>query len=226
MMYVKVYFVSALTGIQTMIKILLVLLGFLGLGAALAAGWNPVPLRDGWVGGLILLLSALWARWRWQRDAVQGRDPSAAERRAWLYMAGSALICGFVAVVLMTPGSEVHRTTGGTGGYDSWVMFACGAIAWALLHEGQSQALDERDRAIDALANRVGYSTLIGLLAVFLLALGFAPKPWMERFTHWLIANTLLNLIMFAGLAQYAAQLLAYWRDARELQGDVQSGGA
>ena len=120
-----------------MIKILVVLLGFLGLGAVLAAGWNPVPLRDGWVGGLILLLSALWARWRWRRDALHGRDPSAAERRAWLYMAGSALICGFVAVVLMTPGSEVHRNTGGTGGYDSWVMFACGAIAWALLHEGQ-----------------------------------------------------------------------------------------
>lgn len=197
-------------------NILLVLFGFLGLGAALAAGWNPLPLRDGWVGGALLLLTAGWARWHWRRRAALGDDPSATERRAWLYMAGNALICGFVAVVLMTPGSEVHRATGGTGGHDSWIMFGCGAIAWWLVHEG-SPTQDERDSTIRALANRVGFGTLVVLLMVFLLALGFAPKPSMARFTHWLIANTLLNLIMWACLAQYVAQLAAYWRDARDL---------
>lgn len=199
-----------------MVRILLVLFAFLGLGAALAAGWNPLPVRDGFVGGALLLATAAWARWHWQKRAALGRDPSATERRAWLYTAGTALICGFVAVVLMTPGSEVHLATGGTGGYDSWIMFGCGALAWWLVHDG-STTQDERDRAIDALANRVGYSTLIVLLLVFLLALGFAPKPAMARFTHWLIANTLLNLVMFSCLAQYVAQLAAYWRDARDL---------
>jgi hypothetical protein len=83
---------------------------------------------------------------------------------------------------------------------------------------------DERDRAIDAFANRVGYGTLIVLLLVFLFALGFAPKPAMARFTHWLIANTLLNLIMFSCLAQYVAQLAAYWRDARDLGRHAEQG--
>jgi hypothetical protein len=91
-------------------------------------------------------------------------------------------------------------------------MLGGGLIAWWLLYDPQAP-VDERDRAIDALANRVGYSALVILLMFFLLMLGFAPKPTMARFTHWLIANTLLTLIMLATLAQYVAQLIAYWRD-------------
>ncbi|MBL8514716.1 MAG: hypothetical protein JNJ55_12065, partial [Betaproteobacteria bacterium] len=165
----------------------------------------------------LLVGAALWAHTHWKARAATGDDPGAAERRAWLYMAGTALICGFVSVVLMTPGSEVHRTSGDTGGHDSWIMFGGGIIAWWLLHERHAP-VDERDKTIDAQANRVGYSALVILLLVFLLALGFAPKPAMARFTHWLIANTLLNLIMFATLAQYVAQLVSYWRDARNLK--------
>jgi hypothetical protein len=206
-----------------MLRIVIVLAAFLAFGAALAASGNPLPLQKGWIGGAALVLCALWARRRWRQEALTGQDPSAAERRAWLYMAGHALICGFVLMVLLTPGSEVHRNSGDTGGYDSWIMLACGAIAWTLLHEPRAP-LDERDRAIDALAQRVGYGTLVGLLLVLLLALGFAPKPMMARFTHWLIANTLLNLIMFASLAQYVAQLVAYRRDAAALAAAEASG--
>lgn len=197
-----------------------VLLGFWVLGVGLGADWNPLPLRSGYVGGLLLVGAALAARMHWKTRAATGDDPVAAERRAWLYMSGSALICGFVSMVLLTPGSEVHRATGGTGGYDSWIMFAGGWMAWWLLHDPDA-TVDERDRAIDAFANRVGYTALVVLMLVFLLALGFAPKPFMARFTHWLIANTLLNLIMYAGLAQFAAQLYAYRRAAQRLQHEV-----
>jgi hypothetical protein len=199
-----------------MITIFAVALGFLALGSGLASGWNPIPLRPGYLGGALLIAAALVARHVWQKRAATGHDPGAAERRAWLYMSGSALIFGFVTVVLMTPGSEVHRGTGDTGGYDSWVMLAAGALAWWLLHDGEAP-VDERDRAIDNHANRVGYTTLIVCLLVFLLTLGFAPKDQLARFTHWLIANSLLNLLTFTCMVQYLAQLLAYWRDARHL---------
>lgn len=203
-----------------MTLIFVALVGFFGAGALLAAGLTPLPVRPGFVGAGLLIGAALWARHYWQRRAAAGTDPGAAERRAWLYMAGTALICGFVMVVLMTPGSEVHRAVGGTGGYDSWMMFAGGGIAWYLLHDPKAPT-DERDRAIDDHANRVGYTALVLLMLGFLLLLGFAPKPMMARFTHWLIANTLLNLIMFACLAQYVAQLLAYWRAARDMNDQV-----
>ena len=199
-----------------MVRVLSVLLGFLALGAALAGGWNPLPVRAGYVGGATLVLAALAARWYWRERQVSGDDPGAAERHAWLCMVGTALICGFVGVVLMTPGSEIHRSVGDTGGVDSWTMFAGGLIAWGVLYD-RNAVSDERDRAIDAHAQKVGYAALVMLLLVLLLALGFAPKHAMARFTHWLIANTLLMLIMVAALIQYAAQLLGYARSALQL---------
>lgn len=203
-----------------MIRVFAVLLGFLLVGASLASGWNPLPLRSGYVGAALLVIAALGARWYWRSKQISGDDPGAAERHAWLCMAGTALICGFVGVVLMTPGSEIHRSVGDTGGADSWTMFAGGLIAWALIYDRDAVS-DERDRAIDAQAQKVGYAALVILLLVFLLALGFAPKPVMARFTHWLIANTLLQLIMFAALAQYAAQLLGYARSAQQFERGV-----
>jgi hypothetical protein len=180
----------------------------------LAAGWNPLPIRSGYLGGVLLVGAAIWAKTHWRSRAAVGDDPGGAERRAWLYVAGTALICGFVGVILMTPGSEVHRYTGDTGGHDSWIMFGGGLIAWWLLHDARAP-VDERDRAIDAFSNRVGYSALVIMLLFFLFTLGFAPKPMMARFTHWLIANTLLTIIMLATLAQYLTQLIAYWRGRR-----------
>lgn len=203
----------------TMIKIFAICVGFLGLGALLASDSIAWPLRPGYLGGALLVGMAFFAKRRWEQLRTDGVDPSATERAAWVMMSGTALICAFVAVTLTTPGAEVHRVSGDTGGYDSWVMFAGAVVAWALLRErraGQA-AQDERDTSIDQIANRVGYTALVVMLIAFLLLLGFAPRAWMARFTHWLIANTLLNLIMWACLAQYLAQLICYWRDARAL---------
>jgi 4-amino-4-deoxy-L-arabinose transferase-like glycosyltransferase len=200
-----------------MFRVFAVLIGFSGAGALLAGGWNPLPVRSGYVGGALLVIAAVVARWYWRSRQVSGDDPGAAERHAWLCMAGTALICGFVSVVLMTPGSEVHRSVGDTGGLDSWTMLAGGLIAWALIYDRDAVS-DERDRAIDAHAQKVGYAALVILLLVFLFALGFAPKPVMARFTHWLIANTLLQIIMLAALVQCAAQLIGYARNAQQFE--------
>jgi hypothetical protein len=198
-----------------MIKILGVLAACLGFGALLASWGSGLPLRPGVVAAVLLIGSALWMRRHWaKRKQLAGDDPSAAERNLWVYLAGTAIIVGYVLVVLMTPGSEVHRNTGDTGGFDSWLMLGGAAIAWFMLYE-RGAPRDERDRANAAFGDRVGYWALVSLLMVFLLALGFAPRDLMQRFTHWLIANSLLCLIMLASLVQYVAQLIRYAQERR-----------
>jgi peptidoglycan biosynthesis protein MviN/MurJ (putative lipid II flippase) len=201
--------------------ILGVALASTALGAALARWGELLPLRPGVAAALLMVIAAVWVRRHWaQRRTIAGDDPSAAERTLWLYLVGTALIVGFVASVLMTPGSEVHRDTGDTGGLDSWLMLLGGGIAWWVLHEPGAPR-DERDRDIAAYGDRVGYWALVLLLVAFLLALGFAPREAMQRFTHWLIANTLLNLIMLACLVQYVAQLARYARERGLLHADA-----
>lgn len=198
-----------------MLKIVSVLGGCLGFGALLASWSAGLPLRPGVVAAALLIGGALWMKRHWaQRRLVAGDDPSAAERNLWLYLAGTAMIVGYVLVVLATPGSEVHRETGGTGGYDSWLMLGGGGFAWLLLYQ-RGAPKDERDQANAAYGDRVGYWALVLLLIVFLLILGFAPRDLMQRFTHWLIANSLLCLIMVACLVQYVAQLVRYAHERR-----------
>jgi peptidoglycan biosynthesis protein MviN/MurJ (putative lipid II flippase) len=203
-----------------LVRILGVALASALLGIALAHWGELLPVRPGVTAALLMVGAALWVRNHWaQRRRTAGDDPSAAERKLWLYLVGTALIVGFVASVLMTPGSEVHRSTGDTGGLDSWLMLLGGGVAWWLLDE-RGAPRDERDRDIAAYGDRVGYWALVLLLLVFLLALGFAPSETMQRFTHWLIANTLLNLIMLACLVQFVAQLARYARERQLVQAE------
>lgn len=190
------------------------------VGAALAH-WNALlPTRPGLFVLPLMVAGAFWMRRHWaHRERTTGDDPSAAERNLWLYLAGTALIVGFVACVLMTPGSEVHRSNGDTGGYDSWLMLLGAALAWWVLNP-RGVPRDERDRDIAGYGDRVGYWALVLLLLAFLLTLGFAPPGTLQRFTHWLIANTLLALIMIASLVQYVAQLARYAHERRQSQLD------
>ena len=110
-----------------MIKILGTCFGFFLLGAALALGMVNWPLRPGYMGAGFLVALAWFTRRYWQqRRNTVGDDPSMSERRTWLYMAGTAMICAYVVIVLLTPGSEVHRATGDTGGFDTWLMLGGG----------------------------------------------------------------------------------------------------
>jgi hypothetical protein len=199
-----------------MLKIISTLLGFSLLGALFAANLIHWPLRPGYIGAGLLVGLAVLARRYWQSQRLSGNDPSLSARRVWLYLAGTAMICGYVIIVLATPGAEVHRATGDTGGFDTWLMLAGGLVAYAIVYDGKER-IDERDLAIEAIGKRVGHTTLVVLLLLFLLMLGFAPRVWMQRFTHWLIANSLLTLIMLSCLAQYTAQLICYWRDAQAI---------
>lgn len=198
-----------------MLRIFGVLFASLGLGALLAVGGDSLPASPGVLGALILVVAAIAARIWWERRArIAGDDPGIPEREVWQAMVGTAMICGFVIVVLLTPGSEVHSHNGDTGGRESWTMIGGALLSWLIIRNPQVKR-DERDRAIAALGLKVGYISLALLLIILSLNLGFAPSASLKRVTHWLLANILLALLMLACLAQYAAQLLAYWRDAR-----------
>lgn len=198
-----------------MLKIFALLLMVLAFGALLADPTLNWPLRPGWLGAASLIAGTLAARAYWQRQSKLGTEPSQPERAVWLGMVGIGLVCGFVIATLLQPGSEFHLQTGDTGGQDSWMMLVAFVVCTQLLR-GSGPGPDERDRAIANFALRVGYCSLVLMLLVLLLNLGFAPPQMLKRMTHWLLANTLLTLITSAVLIQYLAQLLCYWRDARQ----------
>ncbi|MGH8106453.1 MAG: hypothetical protein ACREO2_09035 [Arenimonas sp.] len=203
-----------------MLKILAVCLASLAFGALLSLNSLHLPIRQGYIGAILMIALAAWVRSYWGRRAVvAGDEPSAAERNVWLWMVGTALIAGFVIAVLFQPGSEVHTHTGDTGGFNSWIILGGVLIAYVILRNPDVQR-DERDIAISNLGTKAGYIALIVLLIVFLLSLGFAPHDLTQRFTHWLIANALVTLILLSCLVQYVAQLICYWLDMRNLRAD------
>lgn len=203
-----------------MLKIFIICLGALAFGALLSLNSFDLPIRPGLIAAILMVVSAGWVKQYWRRRAaVAGDEPNAAERNVWLWMVGTALITGFVVSVLFQPGSEVHTRTGDTGGYDSWLILIGTVIAYSILRDPNLQR-DERDIAISNFGTKAGYCALITLLVVFLLSLGFAPHELMQRFTHWLIANALVTLIMLSCLVQYVAQLICYWLDMRNLRAE------
>ncbi len=203
-----------------MLKILGICFAALAFGALLSVNSFHFPIRPGYIAAILLVAAAFWLKRYWDRRAlVEGDEPNAAERSVWLWMVGTALITGFVITVLFQPGSEVHTQTGGTGGYDSWLIFGGLVVAYFILRDPNLQR-DERDIAISNFGTKAGYYALITLHIVFLLSLGFTPHDLMQRFTHWLIANVLVTLIMLSCLVQYVVQLICYWRDMHNLRAD------
>jgi hypothetical protein len=86
-----------------MLKIIATFLGFSLIGALFASNLIDWPLRPGYLAAGLLVGLALFARRHWRELQRTGRDPSISERRIWLTMAGTAMICAYVIVVLATP---------------------------------------------------------------------------------------------------------------------------
>jgi magnesium-transporting ATPase (P-type) len=203
-----------------MLKILAICFAALVFGVLLSFNSLHLPIRPGYIAAILMVGSAVWVKQYWRRRARDvGDEPNAAERNAWLWMVGTAMISGFVIAVLFQPGSEIHTATGDTGGYDSWLILGGIVIAYTILRNPDLRR-DERDIAISNFGTKTGYYALIILLVIFLLSLGFAPHELMQRFTHWLIANVMVTLIMLSCLVQYVAQLMCYWLDMRNLRAD------
>jgi hypothetical protein len=200
-----------------MFRILAVLIVCLGLGVALAFPEIPFFFHRGLVGAGFLVVGALAARFYWEKRALaKGDDPSGFERQAWALFAGTALIVGYMAVVLTRPGSEIHLRTGDTGGKVTWTMVG-GLILAGYILKIRGEVRDERDLAIGRRAERVGYCVCVILIIALSLFLGFAPFPMRERVTHWLLGNMLIQLLSIAFLFQNGAMLWGYWRESRAL---------
>lgn len=197
-----------------MFRIFAVLFFCLGFGVALATPEIPFFFQRGLVGAGLTVAGAVVARYFWDRKArTTGDDPSSFERQAWVIFGGTAMIVGFVFVVLMTPGSEIHRRSGDTGGYATWLMVG-GLVLASYLLKNKENIRDERDLAIAIRAERAGYTVCMALVAALSLFLGFAPPPMRERMTHWLIGNILIQLLSITFLFQNGALLWGYWRES------------
>ena len=184
---------------------------------ALAVPEIPFVFQRGLVGAGFLVGGALAARFFWEKRArTKGDDPSGFERQGWALFAGTALIVGYMAVVLTRPGSEIHSSTGDTGGKVTWTMVG-GLIMAGYILKKRGEVRDERDLAIGHRAERVGYCVCVTLVIALSLFLGFAPFPMRERMTHWLLGNLLIQLLSIAFLSQNGALLWGYWREAVSL---------
>lgn len=196
-----------------MFRIFAVLFLGLGFGFALSVPEIPFFFQRGLVGAGLLVGAAVAARFFWDRKArLTGDDPPPFERQAWAVFAGTAMIVGFVAAVLMRPGSEVHLRTGDTGGPATWTMVG-GLILAGYILKTRDHLRDERDLAIAIRSERVGYCVCVVLVVALSFFLGFAPPPWRARMTHWLIGNLLIELLSVTFLFQNGALLWGYWRE-------------
>lgn len=197
-----------------MIRILAVLAASLGFGGLLAWTWAVWPIAPGWVGAGVLIVSAVLARWHWdrRRDDV-GDEPGPHERLAWHTMVSMAVLASHLAASLAT-GLDIHVGQGNTLATDNWTLILGAAIGWVLMRPRAMQR-DERDREMAAYGAHAGFRTLVGLLIMLLLTLGFAPVAVTETLTPFVIGNLLVVVILLGVLAGCLTQLIGYWNAAR-----------
>ncbi|WP_428152395.1 hypothetical protein [Brevundimonas sp.] len=197
-----------------MTRILAVLIGCLCFGFGLAWTWAAWPVAPGWIGTGVLILSAAATRAHWDRRRKDaGDEPGPYERLAWHSMASMAVLSSHLTASLAT-GLDIHVGRGNSLATDNWTLVLGAAVSWALLRPRAMQR-DERDREMAARGAHVGFRTLIALLLVLLLVLGFAPVVVTETLTPFVIGNLLVVLIQVGLLASFVAQLTGYWAAAR-----------
>lgn len=191
-----------------MIRIAAVLFGSLGLGALLALTWAAWPVWPGAVGAALLVLVACLVRWRWARGADAIDAPGPYERRAWHSLASLGVVASHL-VASLSLGLDLHVGSGNTLAIDNWLLVLGAALSWLILRP-RVMDRDERDAEMANRGAHAGYRVLIGLLAILLLGLGFAPIAVTERMTPFVIGNVLVVLILASGLAAFATQLRGY----------------
>lgn len=183
------------------------------LGSALALFGVHVPFPVGWIGAFALIGWAVVVRRRWEWRRMQdGGDPGAPERRIWQRLAGTGVLVGHLAVVLLHPHIDLHFGSGNWLAVDGWCLFL-GSCAAALVLRINRRERDERDDRIDARGTSTAYHALIVLVLILLLWLAYAPPPMRSALTPWIIANILIGSLFASQLAGQCARLIDYARD-------------
>ena len=195
-----------------MLKVFGVAAAGLAFGALLAWPWVNWPVRPGWIGGALLVMAAIAVRRHWNRRRVIGDDPGARERRSWHALAGLAVICGHL-IASLAQGVDLHVGGENTLALDNWTLIGGAAAAWLIVRAPVMEK-DARDREMANRGVRVGYGTLIGLVVVLLLTLGFAPPHMAGRLEPFVLGNVLVVVVLLAVMADQATRLIGYWSAA------------
>ena len=198
------------------LKVIGFLLAAISVGAGIAFVGVETSCAVGGVGALALIGWALLARRRWQvlreRD---GSEPGAPERVVWHRFAGHSLVFGHMAFGFFNPQYDLHVGSGNYLAVDNWTLIL-GVVISAMLFRADSQERDERDDRIDAFATRWGYRSLIGLLVILLTFIGFLPSDLQLTFTHFVVGNLMVGVIILSLIVRQAVQLFQYARDGVE----------
>jgi len=182
-------------------------------GALLAIVSLASHVPTGWIGAGALIAWAVIARRRWTAlETTNGLDPGAPERALWQRLAGTALILGHLTTAILLAGNDLRVGQGNTLAVDSWTLVAAQVIA-ALLFRRDSKEQDERHAGIAARGVRVGYATLIAVLIPIIAWLAFTPPGARVTLSHFVIANTLIALLLASYAALLFVQLVDYARD-------------
>ena len=80
---------------------------------------------------------------------------------------------------------------------------------------------DERDVLIATSGLRAGYNTLLALLLVLILALGFGGHTLVGRFNQPMLAHVLILFVLQQCLVRTGLQLWLYRRDAQAERDDA-----
>jgi uncharacterized membrane protein len=196
--------------LQRTFSVLVVTLLF---GVLLATPLLDLPVRQGMVGGVVMLATAYWLRARWQNSPTA---PEAPERRALMSLGGTAVVMGHMATCLWQagPAMDLHSRASHTMAVDSWTLFGAALLMMAIVRApGPSE--DERDLQIAGRAQRHAYITLVAMVLSVAVWLSFGRDPLLEHMSRAMLSHILISGWIISCMVQDITCLNAYARDHR-----------
>jgi hypothetical protein len=172
--------------------------------------------------GMALLVTVAWVSLYAARQLPRGELERAASPGEWKARIGMVFmaiaIAYFLARVRVFQGAAVPFDPEATAVGRNLVLLL---VAWAVLSgivaarwKGEVQE-DERDREIARLAGGWGRGALVACVVGIAVMLAFSPAERLQWASHLMIANLLVFALMWSCLFEYAAAVVAYWRDRR-----------
>jgi hypothetical protein len=201
-----------------MLRIGLVLLLSLVAGSALVLLQGVLPVRPGYLGVALMLVSAMAVRRHW-RNLDADSEPGSPERELWHCLATTALIAGHLvsSLWLAGPGMTLHSVAVHAMAIDNWTLVLGALLSFRIARDPEPRS-DERDTLFAARSVRAAYATLIGELCMVILILGFGAELGLPVLSLPLVAHVLIVCLMVASMVRCAVQLAAYARARRALQ--------
>jgi len=182
-----------------------------GIILALTSLQTSIP--TGWIGGLTFVSWTVYSRKQWlRRRETDGLEPSAPERIIRFYAVGTALLFGHSITAITYPNIDIHVGSGNYLAIDSWSMIAFMLLASLIIRQ-DNKICDERGEVIIARGNKFGFITLIAILVIFSIIIGFLPPRLNTSLTPFMIGNMLIAIIVASLLIKYIIQLIEYEKD-------------